>query len=53
MDECGYDSQPCLQICVNDEGSFHCECFQGFALNPDQFSCRGMTIIASAGHCFS
>ena len=42
MDECANSEDNCLQECVNDQGSFHCDCFPGFTLNADEFSCRGM-----------
>ena len=43
IDECANSElQSCRQVCVNDVGSFHCECFPGYSLKDDQISCRGM-----------
>ncbi|CEL96880.1 unnamed protein product [Vitrella brassicaformis CCMP3155] len=40
-DECslGEEMHGCSQACVNTEGSFHCACWPGFALNDDRRTC--------------
>lgn len=48
-------------MCVNDVGSFHCECFSGYVLNDDQISCRGTYVCymvwehtgSKVQHCFN
>ena len=32
IDECELDNGGCDHLCVNEEGSYHCECFEGFQL---------------------
>lgn len=40
MDECLiYDGTICHQRCVNTPGSFRCECFPGYVLQEDAFTC--------------
>ena len=34
----------CEQICVNNEGSFECECSRGFTLDSDEESCSRKSI---------
>ena len=34
----------CSQRCVNDDGSFHCECTSGFSLLGNGFSCESKKI---------
>ncbi|KAF3697073.1 Fibulin-2 [Channa argus] len=40
MDECLiYEDNICHHRCVNTPGSFHCECFPGYVLQEDAFTC--------------
>lgn len=40
MDECQiYEGNICQHICVNTQGSFRCECFPGYVLQEDTFTC--------------
>lgn len=40
MDECLiYEGNICHQRCVNTPGSFRCECFPGYVLQEDAFTC--------------
>ena len=32
----------CEQICVNTEGSHHCDCLTGFVLSNDKTTCEGI-----------
>ncbi|RDD36432.1 Fibrillin-1, partial [Trichoplax sp. H2] len=32
--------RPCYQVCINTEGSFTCECEQGFELNNSKLTCN-------------
>ena len=41
INECNLDDNGCQHICVNTEGTYHCECFPGFELDPDGFNCSG------------
>lgn len=45
IDECGNQNSPCEQQCRNTNGSFECECNEGFLLNQDGISCRGKRTI--------
>ncbi|KAK3579903.1 hypothetical protein CHS0354_031421 [Potamilus streckersoni] len=40
IDECNEISDKCNQKCVNAEGSFSCECEEGFALSTDGRTCE-------------
>ena len=39
----------CEHICVNDEGSYHCACKEGYTLSNDNLNCDGTFFI----HLFS
>ena len=34
-------SLTCSQVCVNDPGTFHCECYSGYTINSDMITCSG------------
>ena len=40
IDECSTDDHNCGQKCVNTEGSYVCDCWEGYALNSDGRTCR-------------
>ena len=40
VDECSTNVNDCEQLCVNTNGSYHCDCGEGFALNSDGRTCR-------------
>ena len=40
IDECSTSGHGCDQDCVNTEGSYFCQCKEGYALNSDGRSCR-------------
>uniref|UniRef100_A0A3B4XQX7 Fibulin 2 n=1 Tax=Seriola lalandi dorsalis TaxID=1841481 RepID=A0A3B4XQX7_SERLL len=46
MDECLiYEGKICHHRCVNTPGSYRCECFTGYVLQEDAFSCaQGKTV---------
>lgn len=40
MDEClMYEGNICHQRCINTPGSFRCECFPGYVMQEDAFTC--------------
>ena len=42
IDEClGPGNGGCSDICVNEDGSYHCGCHDGLALLPDLHTCQG------------
>lgn len=40
IDECSTNTDSCQQQCINTEGSYLCDCGEGFALNSDGRTCR-------------
>ena len=44
IDECDLNTDGCEQGCVNTNGSFMCNCTDGYELNGDGFSCDGKSI---------
>ena len=36
----------CEQMCVNERGSFHCDCTAGYRLNSDGISCKGERVVS-------
>ena len=40
IDECSTSGHRCDHDCVNTEGSYFCQCKEGYALNSDGRSCR-------------
>ena len=41
IDECGEDTDGCEQRCVNEPGTFHCDCDPGYTLRSDNKTCAG------------
>ena len=41
IDECEVDNGGCQHKCVNTDGSFQCQCKQGFQLLADNKNCEG------------
>ncbi|XP_070825561.1 fibulin-2-like [Chaetodon trifascialis] len=45
MDEClMYEGNICHQRCINTPGSFRCECFPGYVMQEDAFTCAQETV---------
>ena len=42
IDECSDDTDNCNQTCTNTEGSFTCGCDDGYYLDSDETTCKGM-----------
>ena len=40
VDECSLGTDDCEQVCVNVNGSYRCDCEEGYALNSDGRTCR-------------
>ena len=45
LDECATNNGGCNQTCVNEIGSYHCSCIQGYSLDEDGLGCSGIIII--------
>lgn len=41
IDECYTRTHACQQVCVNQRGSYRCECNTGYTLNNDGKTCTG------------
>ena len=41
IDECTDGSNKCSQKCVNEEGTYHCECNTGYLLDQNGLNCNG------------
>ena len=41
IDECDDENGDCDQTCVNEEGTYHCECLSGYILDEDKMRCSG------------
>ena len=42
VNECNAVPSPCVQNCTNRNGSFSCDCNEGYSLNSDGINCDGM-----------
>uniref|UniRef100_A0A8C3X1V3 Matrilin-3 n=1 Tax=Catagonus wagneri TaxID=51154 RepID=A0A8C3X1V3_9CETA len=51
IDKCALNTHGCEHICVNDRnGSYHCECYEGYTLNEDRKTCSAQDQCALAAH---
>ncbi|KAI6071808.1 Matrilin-3 [Aix galericulata] len=50
VDVCAPGKHECDQICVSNNGSYVCECYEGYTLNPDKKTCSAMDLCASGRH---
>ena len=41
IDECTENSDGCVQICTNTDGSYQCSCRSGYRLSRNGFQCNG------------
>lgn len=54
IDECRmYEDKICHHRCVNTPGSFRCECFPGYILQDDAFTCARGTVNLMLSHIYS
>ena len=44
LNECSTNNGGCNQTCVNELGSYHCECIKGYTLDEDGEGCSGKNI---------
>ena len=42
IDECDLNTHNCDQVCLNNVGSFSCDCGFGYELGGDGTTCNGM-----------
>ena len=40
--ECNSNNGGCDHSCINEVGSFHCECNDGYVLDDDGLGCSGI-----------
>ena len=41
INECEIDAIKCTQLCENRDGGYDCQCYPGFELGGDGFTCTG------------
>ncbi|NXM00588.1 MATN3 protein, partial [Tyrannus savana] len=39
MDMCAPGRHDCAQVCLSNDGSYSCACYEGYTLNPDKKTC--------------
>ena len=42
IDECVDNNGGCHQLCNDTDGSYECDCYEGYQLLPDDVTCEGM-----------
>ncbi|XP_071404247.1 matrilin-3 [Pithys albifrons albifrons] len=50
VDRCAPGRHECDQICVSNNGSYLCDCYEGYTLNPDKKTCSAKDICAPGRH---
>ena len=45
IDECDTDNGGCIQACIDTEGSYSCDCYQGYTSTDDGISCSSKIAI--------
>ena len=43
VDECSHSRVLCDQMCINEVGSFHCDCKTGYTLSDNGITCKGIS----------
>ena len=46
IDECSLANGGCDHTCVNEPGTFYCECRQGFKIDEDGKNCSGFICLS-------
>ena len=46
INECDLATDNCEHICINNNGSYTCECKSGFELSSDGIHCSGIAYLA-------
>ena len=41
INECGTSNGGCAQVCINQVGSYYCQCNNGYTLDDDSHGCSG------------
>uniref|UniRef100_A0A8B9S630 Matrilin 3 n=1 Tax=Apteryx owenii TaxID=8824 RepID=A0A8B9S630_APTOW len=42
---CALGTHDCEQVCVSSGGSYVCDCYEGYTLNPDMRTCSGKDLV--------
>ncbi|NWX24094.1 MATN3 protein, partial [Aegotheles bennettii] len=50
MNVCTLGTHDCEQVCVSDSGSYLCDCYEGYRLNPDKKTCSAVDTCAPGRH---
>ncbi|NXY89693.1 MATN3 protein, partial [Alcedo cyanopectus] len=50
VDMCAPGRHECDQICITSNGSYVCECYEGYSLNPDKKTCSAVDMCAPGRH---
>uniref|UniRef100_A0A8C5T320 Matrilin 3 n=1 Tax=Malurus cyaneus samueli TaxID=2593467 RepID=A0A8C5T320_9PASS len=50
MDMCAPGRHDCAQVCVRNDGSYSCDCYEGYTLNPDKKTCSAADVCAPGRH---
>ncbi|NWI26211.1 MATN3 protein, partial [Sula dactylatra] len=47
---CALGTHDCEQVCVSNGGSYLCDCYEGYTLNPDKRTCSAVDLCAPGRH---
>ncbi|NWI01831.1 MATN3 protein, partial [Tichodroma muraria] len=50
MGMCAPGRHDCAQVCLSNDGSYHCGCYEGYTLNPDKKTCSAADVCAPGRH---
>ncbi|RDD39041.1 Mucin-like protein, partial [Trichoplax sp. H2] len=50
LDECVNGTHECSQTCINEEGSYSCQCLSGYTLNADNRGCTDIDECSVGSH---
>nr|XP_028577491.1 matrilin-3 [Podarcis muralis] len=51
VDVCALGTHNCEQLCVSSDGSWRCECYEGYTLNPDKRTCSRKDCVPGTHNC--